>query len=84
MRKLYQTPNGKLVTGVLQRVYGVATVNSVEGDLIEYSGETDLNWDSAEDVFDDNPNTYREERIWICEDGDSWCEGDLTLVEVPE
>ena len=72
-----RAPNGKLIVGTLESVYGVAQIDE-ESTLedICYDGYTDINWDSQESVIKDGGRTF------IDEDGHEWHEDQLKLAAV--
>ncbi len=68
-----RAPNGKLIIGTLEKVYGVAQIDEESTlDDIVYSGSTDINWDGQESVLDGCGD-----RVFIDEDGNEWSESEL-------
>lgn len=80
MPKIYKTPTGKTMQGVLQVLSGVALAHGPgEDGEPEYEGETDVWWDEQKDVENEAGQT-----IWVDEDGDEWPEDQLIIEEIEE
>lgn len=76
-------PDGHPILGTIERVYGTASLHSpvtvIDGVLdLDYAGETKIDWDSQETVFEAG------ERMYECSDFDTWPESELVQVPVEE
>ena len=66
--KQYHSPNGDLIVGTLEVVYGVALINGIDEEgHPDYAGETKLDWNDQRPARD-----ATGERIWICDMGQEW------------
>lgn len=79
-------PNGKLIVGTLERIYGVAGIivtgprNPATGEFqFDYDGETDVDWNSQETELTTCATTETTHRAFVDADGVSWPENQLTL-----
>lgn len=78
------SPTGSLISGTLERVYGVAQIEedsfrAENGRLgFEYGGYTEVDWNSQVSVLRD------EQLVFVDEQGAEWLEKDITLVNEDE
>lgn len=79
--KMFHTPGGVPVKGILQSMSGVQHATRVNEDGAPDYGETTVYWDEAKDEERLNDETGEFERIWICEDGCEWFESQLVMKE---
>jgi hypothetical protein len=83
MAKVLVGPNGMRIRGTLERVLGVALIQSAtmkRGKLdYEYEGETEIFWDGQETVTDEKGET-----VFVDVEGNEWPESELRLREVPD
>ena len=75
-----RAPNGKLIIGTLEKLYGVAQIDeeSTLDDLC-YDGHTDINWDGQETFVNEHGD-----RVFIDEDGNEWTESQLATAPIQE
>lgn len=59
---------GKTADGTLDVIYGIALAHRNEDGSFDYSGETEVDWDSQKCVESDNPNTVTLQ----CSAGHRW------------
>lgn len=77
-----QSPKGHDIVGTLESIQGVAIMINEgvtdEGDHFEfdYEGTTDVQWDSQKTDL-----TVGGARIFVCDEGLTWAEDELVLVE---
>lgn len=79
-----RTPTGVLILGTYDMVPGCALIQDPRKDEngnleFDYAGETRLYWDAQETQTDG-----RGSRLFVDENGDTWPESALTLVEAEE
>ena len=80
------SPDGSEIVGTLEIVPGTANIlphsftKDAKGELeFEYSGQTDIEWDSQT-----TQNDEKGERLFVDENGGTWPESQLTLSEDDE
>lgn len=100
MNMRLMAPNGCEIIGTLERVYGVAGINTPRANAdggfeFEWDGGTKIEWDSQETVRRSSivrgPVTKhvvvkrpKNERIFICANDEEWFESELKLEAVEE
>lgn len=80
--KVFHTPQGIPVKGILQKIAGVQHATHVDEEGAPDYGDTTVWWEEAVDAFEKNPVTRKEERVWVDEDGMEWFESELVLKEI--
>lgn len=87
MIKQLLSPRGTVITGTKERLIGQALIGTVRGigdnGIVDfdYSGGTEVDWDSQETYRNRNLITKMVCRVFIDDDGEEWFEDQLVFKE---
>lgn len=87
MVKQLLSPKGTVITGTKERLIGQALIGTVRGigdnGIVDfdYSGGTEVDWNSQETYRNRNPITKMICRVFIDDDGEEWFEDQLIFRE---
>lgn len=82
-------PDGSRIIGTVDRINAVANISGAkrnpDGSLdLDYTGDTDIDWDSQVTIARNNPDTGKRELVFVDEDGAEWLESELEFELVDE